>query len=219
MSCGLEWVRCTAALLVAAAAAHGGAAELHVKVIDSSGNPVKGAVVMVEVEGMRPKATEPATLEIRQKQLRFAPAISVVPVGTTVTFTNEDEFDHHVRGASEAQQFEFLIPAAGTPTPRGKKAAHPRPKSVRLKAPGIVRVSCHLHSSMRAHIVVTEAPVHGVTDASGEVVFTELAEGMAALNTWHPLMLTRPVSTVTRLSSDLTQSTIQLKAALPGVRQ
>lgn len=201
-------------------AAHASAADLHVKVIDSRGQPVSDVAVLVTSGSPRPTYSQPPpAIEVRQKGMRFVPPLSVVPIGTSVTFTNEDEFDHHVNGAAEGSRFEFLVPAASGAVVKTKIKARRTPARIVLKEVGIVRVTCLLHSSMRAHIVVTDATHHGITDASGEIHFTGMPDGQAVLNAWHPLMLTRQAATVTALSGTGAQATLKLNFAAPSPRR
>jgi hypothetical protein len=102
-----------------------------------------------------------------------------------VVFANEDEFDHPVRGIGDARSFELLIPAAG---PGAAKPQARRPSaSVNLAYPGVIRLGCHLHGSMQGHIIVTQAPFFGVTDANGALRIAGVPAGKASVKLWHPL--------------------------------
>jgi plastocyanin len=204
---GLGWML---ALVVTPCAA----ADLTVKVVDRSGAAVANAAVMVHTGAASPGAGG-NVVEIRQARLRFAPLLQVVPVGTTLTFTNEDEFDHHVRGTSKHRDFEFMVPARAASGARPARAAR-KPPQVVLDKPDIVRLTCHLHSSMFAHVIVTDAALYAVTDERGEAVFAGAGEGVVKVSVWHPLQPTDLAPLALKLASRSLYVPISLTVALPA---
>jgi plastocyanin len=160
------------------------AATLDVLVRDTNDRPVAGVVVQIETATAPAAAAAPGPVEIRQSKLKFHPATSVVPVGTAVSFVNEDEFDHHVRGIGQTRSFEFVLPAAdpGAARPQARRPS----ATLTLTHPGVIRLGCHLHGSMQGHIVVTQAPFFGLTDADGALRVTGVPSGKAAVTLWHP---------------------------------
>lgn len=209
---------CAAASLLLFGMAPAFADDLKLLVLDSTGKPAAGVVVLVDAQRLGDTRSPRQTLEIRQKNLRFSPAIGVVPVGSEVVFTNEDDFDHHVMGKSQNTRFEFVVPAAGSMPPKSKAVKRVVPKIVLTQA-GVVGVSCHLHASMHADIVVTEAPFHGLTDAAGEISFTGLKAGRASITTWHPLMLTPAEAVVVQLSGSTNTASVRLNHEVRAKRR
>jgi plastocyanin len=166
------------------------AVDLKVTIVDATGKPAAGVAVLVDAQPLAPASSvKRVTHEVRQKNLRFLPAIGTVPVGAEVGFTNDDAFDHHVIGTLEKARFEFVVPAAESSSTSSKGTR--RAMKVKLPDPGVVSLSCHLHASMHAHVVVTDLPFHGVTNDKGEIEFTGVKAGRASVSTWHPLMLTK----------------------------
>jgi plastocyanin len=209
---------CVAAALLLSGVAPAAADDLKLLVLDSTGKPAAGVVVLVDAQRLGQAGSTRQPLEIRQKNLRFSPALGVVPVGGEVVFTNEDDFDHHVMGRSQGTRFEFVVPAAGGTPPKSKAAKRVVPKTVLTKA-GVVEVSCHLHASMHADIVVTEAPFHGLTDAAGEISFTGLKAGRASITTWHPLMLTPADAVVVQVGGPANTATVRLNHEVRAKRR
>lgn len=177
-----------AACLVAPAAR---GATITVQVSAADGSPAAGIAVQVSPARagapVPPRAaSEPVV--IAQKDVRFVPALTVVPVGSTVRFTNQDRFDHHIRSLPggplgtlpPATEFEYRLPGAKE-----------RITSVdlRLDTPGVIVLGCHLHSTMRGQILVTRTPYVGVTDATGLARIDDLPEGEATVTLWHPEQL------------------------------
>jgi plastocyanin len=160
------------------------AATLDIVVRDANDRPAAGVVVQIETEAAAPAQAARGVVEIKQSKLKFWPATTVVAAGTTLVFANEDEFDHHVRGIGDGRSFELLIPAA---EPGAAKPEARRPSArVTVDRAGVIRLGCHLHGSMQGHIVVTQAPFFGVTDANGTLRIAGVPAGKASVKLWHP---------------------------------
>ena len=167
------------------------AGNVQIQVLDRDGKPVPDAVVVVYPGGTG--GTSPSLLQanptIEQEKMRFVPAVTVVEPGATVRFTNQDRWDHHVRGnptgasaaaASAAASSNFELRLAGKAD--GKPASF---ADVKLDTPGVVLLGCHLHGSMRGHVFVTDSAWTLKTDADGIARFTAVPDGAAQLRVWH----------------------------------
>ncbi|WP_409835231.1 plastocyanin/azurin family copper-binding protein [Acidovorax sp.] len=163
------------------------AGNVQIQVLDRDGKPVPDAVVVVYPSN---SASSPPSLlqpspTIEQEKMRFVPAVTVVEPGTTVRFTNQDRWDHHVRGAAAgltaataASGFELRL--------AGKSEGKPASSAeVKLDAAGAVLLSCHLHGSMRGHIFVTDSPWAIKTDTDGIARFPAVPDGAAQVRVWH----------------------------------
>ena len=77
------------------------AGNVQIQVLGRDGKPVPEAVVVLYPSAAT-AATAPSLLQasptIEQERMRFVPALTVVAPGTTLRFTNQDRWDHHVRG-------------------------------------------------------------------------------------------------------------------------
>lgn len=176
-------------LILAALPLLAAAANLQVTVLGSDGKPV--ADVAVQLLPAAPWSVLPPAEPVRivQRNLRFVPFVSVVPAGGTVRFVNRDRYDHHVRSQAggplgniaPAQQFEFRMAAF-----KGEKEST---ADLKLDTPGVIALGCHLHGSMRGHILVTSTPWVAVTDEQGRATLPQLPDGQAELKLWHPEQL------------------------------
>src|SRR5919206_4915360 len=109
-------------LLCGAAAA----GTLQVSVTDKDGAPVPDVVVLVEPQAKLAPKPAAAPVVITQRDLRFAPFLTIVPVGSTLRFVNEDGYDHHVRSTPSGplgsmpsvKNFEMRLDATA-PAPAG----------------------------------------------------------------------------------------------------
>lgn len=163
------------------------AGNVQIQVLDRDGKPVPEAVVVVYPGGTG--GTPPSLLQpnptIEQEKMRFVPAVTVVAPGATVRFTNQDRWDHHVRGAapglsSAAATNGFELRLAGKAD--GKPA---NSTEVKLDSAGVVLLSCHLHGSMRGHVFVTDSAWTFKTDADGIARFAGVPDGAAQVRVWH----------------------------------
>jgi plastocyanin len=115
------------------------------------GSLVRAALAMlvaVMVAGACQTATPTAPVPTSQVDLprsyRFAPEDIVVPAGTTVTWTNNDNFSHTVR-LLDSDQVQLMRP--------GASVTHTFP------AAGLYRYDCSLHpKDMQGSVLVEAAP-------------------------------------------------------------
>lgn len=167
-------VRLVAALAALLAAASVRAADLAVTVKDSSGHPVADAVVIAEISGRASPA--PQEVVINQHDMMFMPFVTVIPVGSTVTFTNLDPFRHHVYSFSPTRRFEIKLFGQG------------ERRSVRFDQAGLVAVGCNIHDQMQAFIRVVDTPFAVKTDSAGRLTLRGLPSGAVRLRVWHPYL-------------------------------
>lgn len=167
------------------------AGNVQIQVLDRDGKPVPEAVVVLYPSAAT-AATAPSLLQasptIEQERMRFVPALTVVAPGTTLRFTNQDRWDHHVRGtpvgaaatggAGGIEGFEMRL--AGKQDGQAAQAAE-----TTVRQPGVLLLGCHLHGSMRGHVFVTDSAWTLKTDADGIARFTAVPDGAAQLRVWH----------------------------------
>lgn len=176
---------CTAALLLAGPAL---AADLQVYITTPDGKPAPDVVVaLFPPGGTVPAFAPPAEpVLVVQKDIRFQPYVTAVPLGTTLRFVNRDRFDHHVRSVAggplgsiaAAKDIDLRLAAL--------KGGRETSADVKMDAPGITGLGCHLHGSMRAHVFVSPTPWVAVTDAAGKAALPGVPDGAGNLRLWHP---------------------------------
>jgi plastocyanin len=179
--------------LLACSAAHAGS--LSVTVVDREGKPTMDAVIVLLPEGKgTAKTALPTTANIAQEKMQFIPAVSIVPVGAKVRFTNNDPWDHHVR-SSAAGAAGFAAPATANTADKGidvrlegKSDGKPA-KSVEVvmdKAgpQSATLLGCYLHGSMRGHVYVTDSPWAAKTNADGVATFDDVPDGKVSVRVW-----------------------------------
>jgi plastocyanin len=150
------------------------AATVDVAVTDRAGHPVSGAVVMLEPVSGRLPVAPMSGVQIAQVQRRFDPQVTVVTVGTPVTFPNLDTVRHHVYSFSPAKTFELKL-YAGVPN-----------APVVFDKPGIAVLGCNIHDQMAAWVVVVDTPLHARSAATGQARIEGVPPGSYRLRVWHP---------------------------------
>lgn len=162
------------------------AATLQLSITGSDGKPAADAVVLVQPVGTWTAPPLPDTAIVAQKDTRFMPYVTVVPVGGTVRFVNRDSYDHHVRSQpggplgsiAPAKQFEFRLARA--------KGTVETSAELKLDVAGTVLIGCHLHNSMRGHLFISNTPWYAVTDDNGRATVVGVPDGQVDVRVWHP---------------------------------
>ena len=204
-----------AALAIGAAGA-ADAGSLEVTVLDKDGKPTPNAVVVVTASGTGAPSA-PHEVVIGQQNMRFQPAVSLVAVGARARFVNNDAWEHHVRSsAAGALQFGteggFELRLEGRAEGKPAKTAD----AVFAKA-GPVLLGCHLHSSMRGYVYVTDSPWAGLTGAEGSVT-VQVPPGPATIKVWHADQLVDIAPQQTSVTDAPQKATMQLSIVPRGRR-
>jgi plastocyanin len=161
------------ALLLGAAPLHAGTVAGTVTVLDRGGRPATDAsdtIVWVEGPRARPR---PAKATVVMKGKEFQPRITVVGVGTTVEFPNEDPIFHNAFSVSGENRFDLDL--------------YKRPKTgaFTFQKPGVVRVYCNIHPQMSAVVLVRDNPFFTRAAADGSFAIEGVPAGPQMLHAWH----------------------------------
>jgi plastocyanin len=165
------------ALVVAPCAVPAKAGSLTVNLVDQSGRAVRDAVVIVRPVGhAAPLPRKAGGMTVEQRGLQFHPLLSVVPVGTSVSFPNFDKTRHHVYSFSPAKKFEL------------KLFASEQSRSVTFDKPGVVAVGCNIHDQMSAFIYVTDSAWTARSNGRGQVTIADLPAERVTVTVFHPYL-------------------------------
>jgi plastocyanin len=135
-------------------------------------NGQQAALAAVWLEGTeRARALSKAVVD--QRDRAFEPHVSIVPVGTTMVFPNNDTVTHNVFAEYNANQFNL-----GT-YPRGKS------KTAVFNQKGLVVLLCNLHAEMSAFVLVVDTPYYSVADSKGMFKIKDVPIGKYKLRGWH----------------------------------
>jgi plastocyanin len=164
--------RLALALVLNAAFAH--AASLEVQVRDAAGAPVADAAVYAVSAAGGSEARGARKAAIEQRDREFAPFVTVVQVGTSITFPNRDPILHHVYSFSTAKSFEIRLYTGDSPN------------AIVFDKSGVVTLGCNIHDWMIGHIVVVPTPHFALSDAAGAARIRDLPAGGFEVRVWHP---------------------------------
>ena len=165
------------ALALASAATPLAAAPLSVRVVDAAGRPIRDAVVTLYPAGNAARAARPGPrFSIAQQNLQFRPFLTIVPVGSDVSFPNLDPTKHHVYSFSPAKKFEL------------KLFAKDQSRTIRFDKPGVVALGCNIHDQMSAFVVVTDSAWTARTNPQGLVTFGDAPNAPGRVKVWHPYL-------------------------------
>ena len=154
-----------------------GAAPLTVRVIDAAGHPVRDAVVTLSPAGAAARPAHAAgRFVVSQQNMQFHPFLTIVPLGSDVSFPNFDNTKHHVYSFSPAKKFEL------------KLFAKDQSRTVHFDKAGVVALGCNIHDQMSAFIVVTDSAWTARTNGQGVVSFNDAPNAPGRLTVWHPYL-------------------------------
>lgn len=116
--------------------------------------------------------TKNATLKQRDKS--FVPHVMAITAGSSVTFTNEDDFFHNVFSLSKGNKFNL-----------GRK----KPKvevNQTFKNAGLIKVFCDIHPQMNAYILCLDTPYFANVDEKNNYQIDNLPNGRYLLQFFNP---------------------------------
>ena len=188
------------AFALAAACFDAEAASVSVAVADAAGKPLVDAVVLLEPAAGKLAVAPMTGVQIAQLKRQFAPQVSVVTVGTPVSFPNDDTVRHHVYSFSPVKTFELKL-YAGVPN-----------APVVFDKPGIAVLGCNIHDQMVAWVVVVDTPFFARSAASGRARIDGVPAGSYRLRVWHSSMpeASPPTSTAVSVGA----ADLELRSAL-----
>lgn len=154
-------------------AACAGATGIVVQVQDASGKVLPDTVIYVEPEGGVPAAKSPGGAQIEQRSLKFMPLVTVVQVGATINFPNNDKVRHHIYSFSPAHKFDQKLYSGQAASPQVFDKA------------GTVVLGCNIHDKMIAYVKVVDTPYFAKTDGAGAARIELPAAGKYVVKAWH----------------------------------
>jgi plastocyanin len=213
-------LRALLALLIALAAPWGAAraatGPFRVDVVDSKGVPVADAVVTLQPvksaqssanTAVRPRLQVPANpVVIAQVGREFVPRVTVLPVGSRVSFPNNDVVPHSVYSFSPTKQFEFEAYVGASP------------QVLALDKVGLITLGCNIHDWMAAYIVVVDTAHALATDARGVALLPAVADGDYELRVWHPQQRGNDAVLSITASEQTRSQAVTMDVAPPRVR-
>ena len=130
-------------------------------------------------------------LDVETKNCNFGPFTGVIARDEPIRFSNHDPMKHtlhtYVRRGTKATILKTVhnqgIPPAGTIE---KTFTHKK-----LKAPGVVAVTCDRHDFMENWLYVVNNPYFAISDKDGQFNIEKIPPGTYTLVAWHPVLGTQ----------------------------
>lgn len=143
---------------------------------------VAETLVSLEPVGARPAVKRQAvTVPMTTRGKMLIPHVLAIPVGSTVTFPNEDPISHNLFSLSQGNQFDLGLYRRGAG------------KTEQFTAPGIVNVYCNIHPMMSAVIHVMSTPYYAFANPSGAFTI-DAPPGRYRLTAWNELGTSDPMT-------------------------
>jgi plastocyanin len=154
-----------------------------IEILDKDKKRTPGAHSVVWIPGIAQSGTPAsagagsaatASTSMASQEKHFAPHVLAVAAGTDVSFPNLDPIFHNVFSLTPENKFDLGLYRKGAA------------KSVRMGAPGLVRIYCNIHSDMAAFVMVLDrAAAFTVTDADGGYRLAGLPAGQYSVYAWN----------------------------------
>ncbi len=120
---------------------------------------VDETLVWLEPVGARAAHRAPESVRMVTRNKTLVPHVMAIPLGSTVSFPNDDPISHNLFSLSSGNSFDLGLYRRGAG------------KSEKFETPGIVNVYCNVHPNMSAVIHVMVTPYYAFTDANGHYTF------------------------------------------------
>ena len=147
-------------------------------------SPGPNALIFLETK-TKMKAPNQKILKVTidQNDLQFSPKHTIVPVGSTVDFSNQDVEVHNIYSKSLNNQFNLGAMSSGMV------------KTISLLQPGPIVLRCNLHKDMVGTIFVVPNGYYTQPDKQGNFKFKEVKSSGYIIQTWAPHLAPENVET------------------------
>ena len=134
----------------------------------------KNTVIYFVPDTITRNQNQAKTYSIKTQNKRFKPDVLVIPVGSSITFPNQDRILHNVFSVSKIAPFDLGLYGTGSQ------------KTVKFTKPGIAYVNCNVHHAMHADILVIDTPYFTQLDENDKFKLANLPSNKGKLFIWHP---------------------------------
>jgi plastocyanin len=145
------------------------------KVASQGEVPLSEMVVYLESpEADRVIEVPKETVKVSQKGAKFSPSITIVCVGQTVDFLNDEDraIDHNVFSNTPVKKFDLGLYKPG------------EARSVTFDKPGAVFLYCSIHRHMDGVVFVSPTPYTSRVEENGQYKIEGVPPGIWQVKTW-----------------------------------
>lgn len=119
-----------------------------------------------------PAGSSAEKFTIVQKNKTFSPGFLVIPVGSHVSFPNEDPFFHNVFSLFNGKRFDLGLYEEGST------------RSVLFNRAGVSYIFCNIHPQMNAMIIAVDTPYYAVFNDDEDAVISGAIPGRYRIHLW-----------------------------------
>ena len=149
---------------------------LTINLVNANKKPQANIVVYVEPIGHIIDFKNKITLEIGQQHKSFTPYISVMQLGSSVNFNNQDNITHHIYSPVGENKFSVKVRSGQQVTKNSFNNA------------GEVSMGCNIHDWMSGYMLIVNTPYFSKTDKNGNAEISINTPGQYNVIVWHPQM-------------------------------
>ena len=154
--------------------------------------PGLNTLVFMETKSkLRVGNQKPQAITISQNSLKFSPQHSIVLVGSTVTFSNEDREVHNIFSKSLSNQFNLGAMASGSS------------KTIEFNQAGPIVLRCNMHKDMIGTLFVVPNGYFTKPSTNGDYRFDNIKSEGYIMQVWNPMLSPEEVESNLK-SADLT---------------
>lgn len=161
-------------VLLAASVARATDVRVHVE-IDTGAGIIPAQEAVVWVPGVFGKRTALRDVSIDLHDRRFAPHVTLAPIGTTVHIANLDPFDHDIFSPSPAKRFDLGL------------IAHGEERNLTFMRGGVIQLFSNRIAAMKGYVIAVDSRAYGTTDLRGDVLLSDIPTGNQTIAIWHEL--------------------------------
>ena len=133
-----------------------------------------GAVIWLKrANGETPRPAPAHGKVVSQRGKMIVPHVLVVPVGSRVSFRNDDPIFHNIFSLSKPNEFDTGLYKQGATY------------TETFRHLGAVQLLCNIHASMFGFVVVVDTPYYAESEASGAFNIKGVPPGEYELQVWH----------------------------------
>lgn len=150
------------------------AQQLNFTLYDIQKNPIENMVIYLEPVNDLALPKTNKSITIGQLNKSFAPYVSIIQVGNTVNFKNQDDITHHIYSPVGDNKFEFKIRSGQTHSKADFNNA------------GEIAMGCNIHDWMSGYLLILETPYFAKSDAQGQLTINVAQAEKYRVTVWHP---------------------------------
>lgn len=138
-------------------------------------NPAETVVWLDPIDAKGVKQQPPSDFVMTTRNKTILPHVMVVPVGSKISFPNEDAITHNLFSVSKPNAFDLGLYKRGTT------------ETHTFQQPGVVNVYCNVHPEMSAVIHVVTSPYYASAAKDGTYRIENVEKGRYRLNAWNEI--------------------------------